>query len=99
MILRRATMAAVATVITVYASAAENAHRLDLRSVFERAPGVAGAVKPGVAEESATTVEVLLARIGPDGKLIKVCVDSEAAARRFFEAPADTLHTKQAKEQ
>lgn len=100
MIRRRVALAAVAAVITVSATAAESADRLDLRSLFQRAPGVADAAKSGAAEESTTTtVEVLLARVGPDGKLIKVCVDNEAAARRFLNADVTTLHTLKAKEQ
>ena len=100
MIRRRVALAAVAAVITVSATAAESADRLDLRGLFQRAPGVADAARPGDAEQSTTTtVELLLARVGPDGKLIKVCVDTEAAARRFLNADVTTLRTQQAKEQ
>jgi hypothetical protein len=35
--------------------------------------------------------EVLVARIGPDGKPVLACVDSEEAARRFLLAPAGRL--------
>jgi len=35
--------------------------------------------------------EVLVARIGPDGKVVVACVDNETAARRFLEAPPETL--------
>lgn len=31
--------------------------------------------------------EVLMARIGDDGKVVVVCVDSEEAARRFLDGP------------
>lgn len=101
MILSRFAAATVAAFITVSATAADVKQQvegqLDLRSLFERAPGVAA--KQGDVTETPRSVEVLLARVGPDGELIKACVDSEAAARRFFDAPIETLHTKQAKEQ
>jgi hypothetical protein len=35
--------------------------------------------------------EVVLARVGPDGKLILACVDNETEARRFFETSAENL--------
>lgn len=38
-----------------------------------------------------SSVEVVLARIGPDGKPILACVDSETAALRFLEAQASRL--------
>jgi hypothetical protein len=38
--------------------------------------------------------EVLMARVGPDGRIAIVCVDSETAARRFLEAPDDSLARK-----
>ena len=35
--------------------------------------------------------EVLIARVGADGKLVFACVDSAEAAKRFFEAPVEKL--------
>lgn len=35
-------------------------------------------------------VEVLIARIAPDGKPVLACVDSAAAAKKFLEAPIET---------
>ena len=35
--------------------------------------------------------DVLMARIDSDGKVVVVCVDSEVAARRFLEAPVESL--------
>jgi NAD(P)H-dependent flavin oxidoreductase YrpB (nitropropane dioxygenase family) len=35
--------------------------------------------------------EVLMARFDADGKLVVVCVDNEEAARRFLEAPAESI--------
>lgn len=43
-------------------------------------------------------IEVVVARLGPDGKPVMACVDDIKAARRFFKAPAETLAPKQAKE-
>jgi hypothetical protein len=37
------------------------------------------------------SMEVVVARIGADGKPVLGCVDTEEAARRFFEAPAERL--------
>ena len=44
-------------------------------------------------------LEVVVARIGADGKLVHACVDNPEAARRFFKAPIEKLSPKQAKEQ
>ena len=44
-------------------------------------------------------LEVLVARIGTDGKPLKACVDSPEAAERFFKAQIEKLSPKQAKEQ
>ena len=43
-------------------------------------------------------IEVVVARLGPDGKPVMACVDDVQAARRFFKAPVETLAPKQAKE-
>ena len=34
-------------------------------------------------------MEVLVARIAPDGKAVMACVDSAEAAKKFFEAPIE----------
>jgi hypothetical protein len=47
----------------------------------------------------AGTFEVLVARIGTDGKPVLACVDTEAAAKRFLDAPAGSLPAKQGREQ
>ena len=39
------------------------------------------------------TIEVIVARIGKDGKPILACVDSAEAAKRFLEAPVERLAT------
>lgn len=102
MIRRISGIGAIATLITLSAVAAEPARKpLDLRAIFEQAPGVLmidGSRNP-TAITAPASLEVVVARIGPDGKLIKACVDSEAAARRFLDDPLETLHTRQAKEQ
>ncbi len=56
---------------------------------IETEDGVSAAVGP---------IEVVVARIGPDGKPVMACVDDIKAARRFFKAPVETLAPKQAKE-
>jgi hypothetical protein len=40
---------------------------------------------------TAGPAEVMMARIGADGKIVMVCVDSEAAARKFLDAPVESL--------
>lgn len=43
--------------------------------------------------------ELLVVRLDADGKPVTACVDSEAAARRFLEAPVAKIQTKKAQEQ
>lgn len=43
--------------------------------------------------------ELLVVRLDADGKPVTACVDSEAAARRFLEAPSAKIQTKKAQEQ
>jgi hypothetical protein len=38
-----------------------------------------------------SSMEVLVARIGPDGKPVLACTDSMEAAKRFLEAPAERV--------
>jgi hypothetical protein len=45
------------------------------------------------------TTEVVIARIGADGKLVLACVDTKDAARRFLEIPAGRLASHGPKEQ
>ena len=56
--------------------------RIDVASLFERKPS-----------EPEGSMEVVLARIGKDGKPILACVDSAEAAKRFLEAPVERLAT------
>ena len=44
-------------------------------------------------------MEVVLARIGSDGKVVMACVDDEKAAQRFLEAPIDKIGGKNRREQ
>jgi hypothetical protein len=52
----------------------------------------------GVAS-GAPAMEVVVARINTDGRVVMSCVDSEKAAKKFLATPADKLPAKQAKEQ
>ena len=61
----------------------------DAKSI-ETEDGVSAAVGP---------IEVVVARIGPDGKPVMACVDDLEAARRFLKAPSEQQAPKQAKEQ
>ena len=44
-------------------------------------------------------MEVVIVRTLDDGSSAMACVDSEAAAQRFLQAPSDKVATKKAKEQ
>jgi hypothetical protein len=44
-------------------------------------------------------MEVVLARIGSDGKVIMTCVDDEKAAQRFLEAPIEKIGGQNRREQ
>jgi hypothetical protein len=60
-----------------------------LRALFDLAPGV---VETQDGETvTAFAMEVVVARIGPDGELIKGCVSSLDEAKKFFAAPVEKL--------
>lgn len=69
-----------------------------LRAFFDRAPGVISEGPQGITV-GAFAVNVLVARIDDDGNLVSSCVDNEAAARRFFQVPVETIDPRQKKEQ
>lgn len=71
---------------------------MDLRALFDRAPGVISEDASGITA-GPMQVDVIVARIDTDGKLVKACVDSEEAARRFLEAPIENVAGRRAKEQ
>lgn len=71
---------------------------LALRALFDRAPGVVSEDASGITA-GPLQVDVIVARIDTDGKLVKACVDSEEAARRFLEAPIEKVEGRRAKEQ
>lgn len=104
MIRRPFALAAAAALLTVSATAAESRHsgqapQFNLRALFEHAPGVDNPAGGSGVTEGLGATEIIVARVGPDGKLIKVCVNSEAAVRRFLDAPLEALETKQARQQ
>lgn len=61
-------------------------------SLFARGPATPEQTPDGVLAVLPAT-SVLVARIGPDGMVSLACVDSEPAARRFLEAPVESLPT------
>ena len=89
---RRFAVAAVLTLSAVAAGARDGAlppraeARLELRELFARAPGVVTENENGLSMDG-FAVEVVIARIDANGKLVKACVDTEEAARLFFEKP------------
>lgn len=63
-----------------------------LRALFDLAPGVIETADPDAGVTvSAFAVEVVVARIGADGKLIKACVDTEEAAQKFLRSPLEKI--------
>jgi hypothetical protein len=44
-------------------------------------------------------MEVVVARIDTDGRMVTACVDSEKAARAFLDSPVERVAKKKAKEQ
>ena len=69
-----------------------------LRALFDLSPGVIEADGGGVTV-TAFAVEVVIARIGEDGKLIKACLDSEDAAKKFLTAPIEKVARPEGHEQ
>ena len=105
-------VAAVAAVMTVSAHGAgagkqqdtaalpQPERQLQLHALFAHAPGVEQQHANGMIVSGPTHADVILARIDTDGKLVKVCVDNEEAARRFLNAPVEKLDGgRKAKEQ
>lgn len=71
----------------------EPAAPLDLRTLFDLAPGVVATDGNGETV-SAFAVKVLVARVGTDGELVKACVQTEEAARKFLNAPIQNVQTE-----
>lgn len=74
------------------------APRLDLAAFFARVEQQITETENGVSAPMGPT-EVVVVRIGTDGKPVLACVDTEEAARRFFDAPVEKLPTRKAQEQ
>lgn len=98
-------VAAALTLLTVSTGSAEpreeklpHIEELQLRALFARAPGVTVVENENGVTVTGIQSEVIVARVGEDGKLIKACVNSEEAARLFFAAPVEQLETKHAHE-
>ena len=68
-----------------------------LRALFDLAPGVIE-TQDGITA-TAFAIEVLVARIGPDGKLIKACVSSHEEARQFLAAPIEKVRKAEGHQQ
>ena len=71
--------------------------RFELRALFDRAPGVLAEGPNGITV-GPFQVDVLVARIDAEGRLVKVCVDNEEAARRFLQAPIERVTGSRAQE-
>lgn len=104
-------VAALVALMTASAHAADGARKQDtaalpqaerplaLHALFTHAPGVIAEGPHGMIVTGPTHADVILARIDTDGKLVKVCVDNEAAARRFLDAPISAVEGRKVKEQ
>jgi hypothetical protein len=71
---------------------------LDLRALFDRAPGVISNDANGITV-GAFAVDVIVARVDTDGKLVTACVATEEAAKRFLTAPIEKVDGRAVKEQ
>jgi hypothetical protein len=69
-----------------------------LAQIFAAVPA-SDATVPAEEGSAPGSIELVVARIGADGKVVMACVDNEKAARHFLEAPREKLVSKQAKEQ
>ena len=69
-----------------------------LRAMFDLAPGVV-ATEGGGTTVSGYAVDVIVARIGEDGKIVKACVDTHEAAAKFFTAPIEKVAKPEAQNQ
>ena len=107
---RRTLVAAVVVALTTASTHAADRHRnqeteplpqaerrLELRALFNRAPGVISENANGIST-GPFQVDVIVARIDSDGKLVKACVDSEESARRFLQAPIGRVAGSRAQE-
>lgn len=81
-------------------SIAQFAPRLELTELFAR---FADAGAPRETEDGvnmpAPVMDVLVARLGTDGKPVMVCVDNEESARRFLDAPIERVQRGRKQEQ
>ena len=107
MIRRTLVVAAVAALMAASAHAADAARLMEialphaerplaLKALFERAPGVITEDANGLTA-GPSQVGVLLLRVDGDGHSVHACVDTEASARRFLEAPVEKIDTRKAK--
>jgi hypothetical protein len=70
--------------------------RFDLAAMFDHA--IEEPVETGAGVSTTGPLELLVVRLGEDGKPVAVCVDNEAAAQKFLDAPVERIQSKKAKE-
>ena len=84
---------ALVAVLTALIASSENASERAAREpagrIYETPTGVTAAFD---------TMEVVLASVGEDGKVVLSCVDSQESVRRFFEAPPARVQSTAPKE-
>ena len=74
--------------------------RLELTRLFARIAdgGFSYETEDGVASPMGG-LEVIVVRIGTDGKPVMACVDNEKSAHRFFDAPIERVQGRKAQDQ
>jgi hypothetical protein len=76
------------------------APRLDLMQLFARLDRNAPSVETADGVNSPMNgMELVVARIGADGKVVMACVDNARAAAQFFEAPVERIGRRKAQNQ
>ena len=70
--------------------------RFNLAAMFDHA--TEEPVETGAGVSMPGPLELLVVRLGEDGKPVAVCVDNEEAAQKFLDAPAERIQSKKAKE-
>lgn len=108
-----AALAAMALTAAPVAFASDSVDRV-CTTANDTLPRVAAGLRPELTARFATveaqdddpnslsapgTFEMIVVRLDADGKPVMACVDNEAAARRFLDAPAKQIPTKKAQEQ
>lgn len=75
------------------------APRVDLTQLFARLGDGRSVETADGVNSPMSAMELVVARIGPDGKVVMACVDNAESARRFLTAPAERVALRKAQDQ